>query len=292
MGALKSHLVMSDSSEGSISSSFGILSFSKSGNGPNVLLAFHGFGQSKKDLYPFIEPFLGDHTVYCFDVFFHGNSHWDLNSSPTVSPLLWLNFVKAFLAQEQVESFSLAGFSLGSRFALQVLEAFPKQVQGLYLLAPDNIKPDFWYELATGTQLGAAILKNLVNKPAGLFRLVHFLTFIQVVAPSVKKFVASQMNTKPKRLQVYHCWTAFRPLLTKPYRIAQLLNNHKIPLIIFCGKMDKVVPKATVMPLLSKTKKSTLIELETGHNGILKQAGKYLSAQKLAPAEASNPKSL
>ena len=48
-----------------------------------------------------------------------------------------------------VQNFSLAGFSLGGKFALATLEAFPEKTKGIILLAPDGIKTSFWYSLAT-----------------------------------------------------------------------------------------------------------------------------------------------
>ncbi len=271
---------MSDSSDDSIVSSSGNLHYSRLGSGPKVLLAFHGFGQNKNDLKPFVEPFLDDHTVYCFDVFFHGHSNWNLNQAAKVTPRLWSKFIEAFIAKEKIDTFSLAGFSLGSRFALQIFRNRPQKVEAIYLLAPDNIKPDFWYELATGTALGKAVLKHLVERPGLFFRMVDFLAFIKFIDLSVKKFVAGQMNTRLKRKQVYHCWTAFRPLLIPARELVALLNHYKLPVYLFSGKMDRVVGKKSLRPLISKVKKCTWIELETGHHGLLKNAGKYLTELK------------
>lgn len=271
---------MGDSSDDSIVSSSGNLHYSRYGSGQKVLLAFHGFGQTRNDLKPFIEPFLEDHTVYCFDVFFHGESTWNLHEAPRVTPQLWNKLIDDFIEKEQLDTFSLVGFSLGSRFALQIFKSRPTKIEAVYLLAPDNIKPDFWYELATGTAFGRAILKHLVDRPGMFFRMVDFLGFIKFIDLSVKKFVAGQMNTRLKRKQVYHCWTAFRPLLSSAHELVELLNQHKLPLYLFSGKMDRVVGKKSLLPLISKVKKCTWVELESGHHNLLKNAGKYLAELK------------
>ncbi|WP_027002995.1 alpha/beta fold hydrolase [Hugenholtzia roseola] len=67
----------------------------------------------------------------------------------------------------QIQTFTLLGYSLGSRLAMEVALLFPEKVEKLTLLAPDGILPNFWYRAATsfwGSPLFQIFLKLERNK--------------------------------------------------------------------------------------------------------------------------------
>ncbi|MBY0424299.1 MAG: alpha/beta hydrolase, partial [Cytophagales bacterium] len=82
------------------------------GHGPNTVLAFHGYGQTK-DAYFGISKALGaNFKVISFDLFFHGGSSWNAGDSPIQREFL-SEALESFLAQLTIHRFSLMGFSMG-----------------------------------------------------------------------------------------------------------------------------------------------------------------------------------
>ena len=84
---------------------------------------------------------------------------------------------------------TLIGFSLGGRMALSFLQANPEKVEKLILLAPDGLKVNFWYWLATQTCLGNKFFAFTLKTS----RLVLWLSKIdeqtKLVNASIFKFV-------------------------------------------------------------------------------------------------------
>jgi pimeloyl-ACP methyl ester carboxylesterase len=56
------------------------LSYTKTGAGSAVLVLFHGFGQNRNAFHQWEEALKDSHTLYSFDLFFHGASHWNSRS--------------------------------------------------------------------------------------------------------------------------------------------------------------------------------------------------------------------
>ena len=48
--------------------------------------------------------------------------------------------IREFLRKENISRFDVAGFSMGGRFALATLEAFPEKIGNVFLIAPDGEK--------------------------------------------------------------------------------------------------------------------------------------------------------
>lgn len=105
------------------------LHYSKNGNRP--LLMFHGYGQDAS-VFKHIEG-------YSIELFFHGNSIWNKGEEP-LEKSEWKDIIDEFLNKNNITTFSVLGFSMGGKFALATLEAFPGRVKEIILLAPDGVQ--------------------------------------------------------------------------------------------------------------------------------------------------------
>ena len=119
-----------------------IVSYEKWGNGSETLIAFHGFGQSAT-IFSNIAPALEKNfTVYACSLFYHGESK--LPNHISAGKPLPAEFFKEgllkFCKQNNIEKFSLMGYSLGGRLVLKLLEMIPERINSLLLLAPDGVK--------------------------------------------------------------------------------------------------------------------------------------------------------
>ncbi|MBS1489344.1 MAG: alpha/beta hydrolase [Bacteroidetes bacterium] len=245
------------------------LFYFKYGTGPKTLLLFHGFGQDHHAFDSWLHQ-LNDYTVYGFDLFYHGQSNW-----PNTQPLEkedWKKIMEIFFEQERITTFEMAGFSLGGKFVLATLEIFPERVQKITLVAPDGIKINFWYRLATYPVLIRALFRSFIFKPHIFFNLLQFFDKMGIVSKYLLRFAASQMDTEEKRQRVCHSWINFRHLKFNMIKVAGLLNNFSIPSKIVVGKHDKVIPAKDMYRLLRHVPGVPLHVLDTGHNQLIEKS--------------------
>ena len=251
------------------------LHYQKLGRGPRVLLAFHGFGQDLSYYEPVAAALDELYTIYAFDLFFHGQSWLDKTHTPVTKSFL-TELLQRFLEKEKLEKFSVAGFSMGGKFALTVLESFPDRIYSIFLVAPDGIKTSFWYNVATYPGWLSGVFKRTVVKPKLFFRFVNTLNRYNLMHPSITRFTAHQMNSPAKRLKIYKSWTGFKLLQFDLPFIIDLLNSKQIPVVIFLGTFDKIITAEGLEFFTKALQNGRVITLKTGHSHLLAEVGKYL----------------
>lgn len=218
------------------------IGYVKFGHGPHPLLAFHGFGQQAEVFYN-LEAALGKHfMVYSFNLFHHGSSCYPegLSKSEPLKPEFHQAWIENFLEQQGIDRFSLIGYSLGGRIALQTLHQMPQRIQSLILLAPDGIKKSFWYHYATQNPRGKILFQRIVERPELFFRLVKYLRMMGFVSKKMEKFTHSQFGDRKKREKVFHVWNAYSRFNPQVRITKQLLRQYHIPVVLFTGKYDPV----------------------------------------------------
>jgi len=246
------------------------LFYTKEGSGEKNLLLFHGFGQDHTAFDSIKSVLITEYTLYSFDLYFHGKSVWQKGDSP-ISKEEWKDTLYDFLQANRIEDFSMVSFSIGARFLMSTLEAFPEQTKELFLIAPDGIKPSFWYTLATRTSLFRKIFKKLVKDPEWFFTLLEWMQHLRILPKDVILFTKSQMRTVEKRSQVYHSWVVFRNLQVPVQKAAHLINQFSIPINLLIGKYDRIINKKKVAPLLQYLEQYSLDIEEAGHHQLLKK---------------------
>ena len=249
------------------------LTYQQWGNGPSVLLCFHGIGQDGRAFDVLGTALASSFTVYSFDLFYHGQSsglHGD-NYQPkeSLTPNYWQVILAAFLDEKKIDRFSIAGFSMGGVFALTTAQLFAPQLDQLWLLAPDGITTSTWYRFATGSGFGRSLFRFFLNH----LPLLHNLsdTFVQLgwLDRSLARFVQSTLATPNQRERVYRSWIGFRPLRPELNSLAKTLNGHPIQVRIFLGAFDRVLPREAVQPLLKRLNQYELMVIKAGHNRLV-----------------------
>lgn len=253
-----------------------ILNYSIAGNGKTPLLAFHGFGQSKEVYNPFTELLGEKYTVYAFDIYFHGESEWK-DRNQALEKQNWEEILKSLFKKHQIEEFAVCGYSMGGKFALASLELFPRKVKEFLLIAPDGIKTLFWYSLATYPTSFRKFFRAMIVKPKYFYQILTFTKKLGLVDKSLLKFANTQMNTREKRRRVYLTWVVFRHLKFDLKLIAFLINQNKIPTMMFTGKYDKIITAENMMDLLKHVKEYEHVILDAGHNTLIADTAKHLA---------------
>lgn len=252
------------------------LHYSRFGEGDRIILLFHGFGQSGTHFQHLAKALGHKYTVYIFDLFYHGNSFWNNGDEP-LTKAKWAEIIGAFIKKNNIKKFSMAGFSLGAKFVLATLEAFPKRVNEIIFIAPDGIKTNFWYSLATYPPLLRKYFKSLIVKPKSFYWLLSFLNKLNLMDKGILKFATSQMNTVKKRRRVYYAWVVFRKLKFNMVEIAAIINDNDIKVIMYLGAYDRIITEKNMSGLLNKLNYCKLEILKAGHNSLVGAVAKRLS---------------
>lgn len=208
------------------------------GAGPECLLCFHGYGE-QASAFDFLENQIGSqYTVYAIDLPFHGKTEWKEGLDISKSDLLAL--ADACMGDPN-RRFSLMGFSLGGRIALSVFEAAPQRVAKMVLLAPDGLKVNFWYWLATQTWLGNRFFALTMKKPGWFMGMLKLLNRMQLINASIFKFVDYYIGNEEVREQLYTRWTAFRRIKSGRKNLRRLIQQYRIPVHLVYGKHDRII---------------------------------------------------
>jgi pimeloyl-ACP methyl ester carboxylesterase len=243
--------------------------------GHKILLAFHGFGQSQHYFSSLAAALQKGYTVYSFDLFYHGQSHWPDSDQPLTKGF-WKEMITAFLKEQQIDRFSLVGFSLGGKFVLATFEALPEQTDEILFIAPDGIRTSFWYSLATYPSWARGYFKKIVEKPESLFKLMNLFRKLQIIDSGILRFAEYQMGARHQRERVYHSWMMSRHLYFKMPLIAELINKNGIKIKMFLGRYDKLMTQRNMQNLLRHVKQYDLEILDRGHSMLIEDVARYL----------------
>ncbi|WP_229254346.1 alpha/beta hydrolase [Dyadobacter sp. NIV53] len=257
------------------------LHFHKLGNGPIILLAFHGIGQDGISCFkPFSENLGNYYTVYAFDLYFHGksieSSEVNFFSNQVITKKIWAKTIQEFLHKEKISRFDVAGFSMGGRFALATLEAFSNQIDKAFLIAPDGISEHPLYTLASGFKPTRKLFGWLMQNPNSFFKAANIFQKAGFVHSSLYRFTQHVLNTSEKRQSVYNSWVGFRKLHFEIPELYQKIKVNDIDLYLFIGKYDKLLKEKGVIRLANLLPADRYIILQNGHSQLVEKVAFYL----------------
>jgi pimeloyl-ACP methyl ester carboxylesterase len=216
------------------------------GKGPKKMVCFHGYGEEAGS-FAFLDKLtVNQYTFYAIDLPYHGQTVW--NEGLLFTPADLLAIVQQILlenkptgAESVSPSLSLMGFSLGGRAALSLFQCIPQQVEKLVLLAPDGLKLNRWYWLATQTWPGNKFFSFTMKHPRWFFDLLKMLNKLKLVNASIFKFVNFYIGDKEVRQQLYTRWTALRQLKPAIKKIKKSIVEHQTPVRLLYGKHDRII---------------------------------------------------
>jgi pimeloyl-ACP methyl ester carboxylesterase len=213
------------------------------GNGPAAAICFHGYGESALN-FSFLGKYLDNqYTFYCIDLPFHGKTEW--NEGLDFSMYDLDEIVSHILIKHQPgktgSKLTLFGYSLGGRAALCYLQIHPAQIDKIVLLAPDGLKVNGWYWLATQTWLGNQLFSLTMKKPGWFFGLLRLLNKLRLVNSSIFKFVNYYIGDEKVRQLLYKRWTTLRKLKPDLKKIKEKIRNYNIPARLIYGKHDRII---------------------------------------------------
>jgi len=245
-----------------------------------VLLTFHGFGQNAGHYKSFAEKSKDSCTIYSFDLFFHGDSVWADGDKP-LTKRKFGTVMADFLKENNIDKYSAAGFSLGAKFALTLYELFPGKVEELILIAPEGIRVNIWYKIATELSITRKLFKYIVTHPGLLFWLAKVISNIGMINPKMATFALKQMEYGDNRIRVYHSWVVFRKLRTKVSHLSELIRKYGTKVTVYLGSLDKVITSKSVRALVNKVPDQVDVKVvKSDHSRLLEAVAMHLYEER------------
>lgn len=240
-------------------------SYLDNGEGDEVWLAFHGYGQEAEVMHHFMRTLRPNARILSFDLPLHGNTTIYKNKALSIGDIGEL--AGTVLREVGASSCSLAGFSLGGKVVLKIVEIEPAKLERIVLIAPDGLKTNPLYWFVTNTFIGRWIFQIFIAFPAPLLGTSKLLATLRLMNPKIHEFVASQMGTREKRKKVLDTWMTFRHIRPSLDQVRKKIWRYKIlPTLVF-GERDRVIhPKLAKKLSGDNCKTAKLIMLKAGHN--------------------------
>jgi pimeloyl-ACP methyl ester carboxylesterase len=211
------------------------------GTGPNIILCLHGYGESQQS-YHFLENHLPtSYSAMAIDFPFHGETKWNEGLSFTTDDLLGI--IETIRAKHAVGSgrFTLLGFSMGGRLALQLLQQIPEQIEKMILLAPDGLKVNFWYWLSTQTYIGNRLFSYTMKDPQWFFFLLAISNRLRLINQSVFKFIRYYLHDSTARQLLYDRWTCLQSIRPDLALIKKIIRTQQKPVHLLYGQYDRII---------------------------------------------------
>ncbi len=252
-------------------------SYLDSGTGDEVWLAFHGYGQDAEVMAHFVASLRPNARVLSFDLPLHGQTVIEKGFLPSGDLPELLG--KALVATKSSQC-SLIGFSLGGKLVLKLIEQVPAKIDRIVLVAPDGLKVNPFYRLATHTLFGKALFKLIIRVPFLMLAPSRLFAALRLMDPKIHEFVSDQMGTREKRQRVYDTWQIFKETTPNLDDIRKKIwRYHLKPTLIF-GKKDRVIHPKLAKKLSGGTcKTAKVIMLNAGHNLTTKRNAELLRDQ-------------
>jgi pimeloyl-ACP methyl ester carboxylesterase len=221
------------------------ISYCRFGSGSKVAVCFHGYGEDATT-FGFLEKFAGNqYSFIAIDLPFHGKTKWNEGLNFTQKDLV--EIIKEILKQNNQQpeisnrKLFLMGFSLGGRIALSIYQVMREQIEKLILLAPDGLKVNFWYWLATQTWPGNKLFFFTMKHPGWFFGFLKILNKLKLVNASIFKFVNFYIGDKDVRQQLYQRWMALRKLKPNIKRIKLFIQKNDTKVRLIYGIHDRII---------------------------------------------------
>jgi pimeloyl-ACP methyl ester carboxylesterase len=250
--------------------------FHYGGRGTTPLVCFHGYAESCAH-FDFLEKYVEDQfTIIAMDLPFHGQTEW---KGKYVLPSDLAAVVKQILEQLNVagNKMHLLGFSLGGRMALCVLQELSSQVSKLVLLAPDGLKVNFWYWLATQSTVGSGLFKFTMKKPGWFLGMLRVSDKMKLINQSIYKFVEYYIHDDQVRKELYERWTGLSKCTPDAAGIKNIIAQQNIPVVVLYGKFDRIITQQTGRKFLNNVPGAKVQVLNCGHQVLHEKNAKEIA---------------
>ncbi len=246
------------------------LHYTYSVKGEQPIICFHGYGEDATRFH-FLENSLPvAYSLFCINLPFHGLTQWP--GKRALTPDLLIEMIHSILQKHfnpvhpGNPHWILAGYSMGGRVALSIYQHIPIQVDKLVLLAPDGLKVNFWYWLATQTTAGNGFFAFTMRNPQWFFGLVKLMHKARLLNASIFKFVNFYIGDPMVRQQLFDRWTTLRKFKPSLSLIKKEIRQHNTKIRLIYGIHDRIILSSVGKKFCSGIENQCqLTEIHAGH---------------------------
>lgn len=235
------------------------LNYYVTGNGEEVMLFFHGYGQDASMYFELPEVLQDKYRCILIDLFGHGESSFF--SKPSIDLVSWKEVLEVLLQQENAKKIHLFGFSLGGRAAINTAFVLHDSVESLTLLAPDGVVNSFVYRAATSNYILKAFFKRMVFYPGVYQAAIQLGKRFKLMDKASVEFVDRVMSKRSRRFRLYKIWNMHAGLSAS---LRDVKTKSKFPIQVYLAKKDHFVDTTKVMKECSALNVPFKV-LEVGH---------------------------
>ena len=239
------------------------LHYLKTGSGKKLLLAFHGYGRDAQSMLAFAPHLEREYTCLFFDLPHHGASHWGHGSVFSAAQLSGM--VSKLMKEYGVEKISLLGYSIGGRICLSIIHEMVQCVERVTLLANDGLRIDPYYRFFTRNAFGKKLFRLMLTRPGAYLSLLSLLHKGKMVHEKRYKFLMQYLADEAGRKQLSLGWPSMAELVPEIEPLKKIIARHKVPIVIFMGKHDMIIPAALAHKFKKGLDTVQVITLSKGH---------------------------
>jgi len=248
------------------------LHYYKYGSGPKAMLGFHGYGMHGKQ-FKVLEPALGDkYTFYVFDLFFHKETKLRdqslANIKKGISKKQFAELMLVFCRFENIDRFSVIGYSMGTHFATVVVEEIGNLIEEYIVAAPSCLYPGKLIPFFSKNIIGNKILEKLILNEYALVGLLKTIKSLRIIDQEAYNILFNEIGTPELRFNCYACFTYLRFFETDKGRLKAVINEGNIKSIFIFGKRDKSFPPHIGKNFIAELKNAEVVVLDEGHEMI------------------------
>lgn len=233
------------------------------GDGPELIIALHGFGRSGQRFGDLGERLRDRYTLCAPDLPFHGNTRW---ASPLYSLQDCRGIIGAIAEHEARQRLILVGHSLGGRLALRTSpEMSDYDIQRLILVAPDGLRGPYTHWIDRTPRLLGQRLARLLDRPEGILRFVKLLRFRRLLNPYTEQYLQYNLKNEVFRRRLQGTFLSLPDFRLQALPFRQKLRELPFPVDVFVGKHDPIIDVAHVQRLLGGLPHVNIHVLARGH---------------------------
>jgi pimeloyl-ACP methyl ester carboxylesterase len=211
------------------------------GAGTRLVLGFHGYGLEAGSFGVLGNALPEGFSLLAFDLPGHGATDW---KGGVFDRQMLATLALRAMALFGADKVFLAGYSLGGRVCLTLVEMMPEHVAGVLLMAPDGLVPNRLYAFATQTSLGSSLFNAVLNDPTTFVSLANLFKSLHLINASRHKFVLHYLQTAESRERLRLVWAKLADIVPHLHRLQYALNGRAIPIHLFMGRFDRIIPVA------------------------------------------------
>jgi pimeloyl-ACP methyl ester carboxylesterase len=249
-------------------------SYVETGEGDDLWISFHGYGQSGEVMAHFMRHFRPESRGIHFDLPHHGETHLNKES---LKPAELGDLLSQVLRSENASRCSLLAFSLGGKVALKLVELMPGKIEAIILIAPDGLKINPLYRFTANTKAGKWLYGRVIANPKRLLSATRLLANARILDRKIEQFIFHQLGTRENRQKVYDVWRAFRLITPDLQDIRSKIHRYNINTLLVFGKHDRIIHPSLAKKLCSTDdEKMRVLLLDKAHNLITTQVAMEL----------------